>query len=126
MPLCPPSDPYQTLVCLAKDKQRRANIWRRFEVGSALRNTVLAGPLLGRIIGHQRRAGDQTEHGKPGKSQGCGKASGGPSATAGEAGKEVTKTGPLDRVIDRRPLRGACEGFKLRDLGRRMGLDQPP
>jgi hypothetical protein len=50
----------------------------------------------------------------------------GPSPAADKAGKEVTKTGPLDRVIDRRPLRGACEGSKLRDLGRRMGLDEPP
>jgi hypothetical protein len=87
---------------------------------------VLAGPLLGRIIGHQRRAGYQIEHSKPEKSPGGGKARCWPSPPAGEAGKEVTKTGALDRVIDRRPLRGACEGFKLRDLGRRMGLDQPP
>jgi hypothetical protein len=57
---------------------------------------------------------------------GCVKARCGPSPSAGEAGKEVTKTGPLDRVVDRRALRGACEGFELRDFGRRAGLDKPP
>ena len=44
---------------------------------------------------------------------------------AGEAGKAVTQAGPLNRVIDGRPLRGACEGFKLRDLAERASLDQP-
>ena len=77
-------------------------------------------------IGHQRRAGYQIEHGKTGKSPGGSKASGGPSAAAGEAGEKVTKAGSLNRVIDSYPLRGAGEGFKLRDVVGLPGLDKLP
>jgi hypothetical protein len=104
----------------------RGSLSRLFKVESPQINTLLAGPLLVRVVGHQRRAGDQIEHSKPGKSPGCGKASGGPSATAGEAGKKVTKAGLLNRVIDDRPLRGAGEGFKLRDVVGVPGLDKLP
>jgi hypothetical protein len=85
---------------------------------------LLAGPLLCRVVGHQRQAGYQIEHSKPGKSPGCGKASGRSSATAGEAGEEVTKAGSLNRVIDGCLLRGAGEGFKLRNVVGVPGLDK--
>jgi hypothetical protein len=87
---------------------------------------LLAGPLPGRVVGHQRQAGYQIEHSKPGKSPCGGEASGGPSATARKAGKEVTKAGSVNRVIDGSPLRGGGERFKLRDLVGLPGLDKLP
>ncbi len=92
------------------------------------RQSILrAGPLLARVvIGHQWRAVYETEHRKAGKSPGGGQASGGPSATAGEAGEKVTKAGLLNCIIDGFALRDAGEGFMLRDVVGLPGLDKLP
>jgi hypothetical protein len=98
----------------------------KFVRGPALSVVRISRRLLGRIVGRQGQRGCQIKDRQPGMVAGGGKPRGGPSAAADKALKEITKTGLLDRAIDGRPLRRAGEGFKLPDLGRRMGLEEPP
>jgi hypothetical protein len=58
-----------------------------------------------------------------GKSPGGEETSGGRTLAAGEAGKEVTIAGSLDRIIDGRPLRDAGGVFKIHNLAGCVGLD---